>query len=171
MQVGLGRDRWGLVWRNCWQCHLSLNYLLLHWECCQLTSAFNKCGSCLDLAYLFAQATPEIHTMAKFLTELCLQEYGMLQYTPSKQAAAALYLSMKLASSSSQWTSTLQHYSNYSEEDILPCVRKMAQQVVAMSSSKQQAVRNKYSSTKFMKISNEPSLSSKVVQDLAVAVE
>ena len=95
----------------------------------------------------------------------------MLQYTPSKQAAAALYLSMKLSNSSAQWTSTLQHYSNYSEEDILPCVRKMAQQVVAMSSSKQQAVRNKYSSTKFMNIASKPSLLDKVILDLAAAAE
>ena len=126
----------------------------------------NKLFYCCDV-----QATPEIHTMAKFLTELCLQEYGMLQFTPSKQAAAALYLSMKLADSSAQWTTTLEHYSNYSEDNILPCVRKMAQQVVAVTTSKQQAVRNKYSSTKFMKIANEPSLSSKVVLDLAAAAE
>ena len=34
--------------------------------------------------------------MAKFLMELCLQDYSMLQYLPSQQAASALYLSIKM---------------------------------------------------------------------------
>lgn len=40
--------------------------------------------------------TPEIHTMAKFLMELCLVDYEMLKYTPSRIAASALCLSNKL---------------------------------------------------------------------------
>ena len=34
--------------------------------------------------------------MAKFLMELCLPEYSMLEYVPSQIAASALYLSLKL---------------------------------------------------------------------------
>ena len=34
--------------------------------------------------------------MAKFLMELCLPEYSMLEFHPSKIAAAALYISMQL---------------------------------------------------------------------------
>ena len=40
--------------------------------------------------------TPEIHTMAKFLMELCLVDYEMLKYPPSLVAASALCLSNKL---------------------------------------------------------------------------
>ena len=46
--------------------------------------------------HTYIQVTPEMHTMAKFLMELCLQDYPMLQYLPSQQAAAALYLSIKI---------------------------------------------------------------------------
>ncbi len=42
------------------------------------------------------QATPEIHTMAKFLIELCLPSYQMLDYKPSMLAAGALYLALSL---------------------------------------------------------------------------
>ena len=50
----------------------------------------------------FLQATPEIHTMAKFLMELCLTEYSMLCFLPSHLAAAALNLAMK-AYSAGEW--------------------------------------------------------------------
>ena len=42
------------------------------------------------------QATPEMHTMGKFLLELCLPDYSMLEFHPSLLAAAALYLAMQV---------------------------------------------------------------------------
>ena len=39
-----------------------------------------------------------MHTMAKFLMEICLPDYSMLEYLPSQIAAAALYISNKLYS-------------------------------------------------------------------------
>ena len=63
-------------------------------------------AKCDTLIYLylvsFLQATPEIHTMAKFLMELCLSEYSMLRFLPSHLAAAALNLAMK-AYSTGEW--------------------------------------------------------------------
>lgn len=44
--------------------------------------------------------------MGKFLLELCLPEYPMLEFLPSLQAAAALYLS-KLVNKAGGWVSTL----------------------------------------------------------------
>lgn len=113
-------------------------------------------------------ATPEIHTMAKFLMELCLPEYSMLEYVPSQIAASALYLSLKLHKAG-EWTATLQHYSSYSEADLLPCVRKIAHLVKNMFIAKQQAVKNKYSTGKFLKIAKEPSLLSNVIKELAAS--
>ena len=42
------------------------------------------------------QATPEMHTMGKFLMELCLPDYTTLEFLPSQIAAAALCLTMKM---------------------------------------------------------------------------
>ena len=50
--------------------------------------------------------TPEIHTMAKFLMELCLVDYEMLKYPPSMIAASALCLSIRLYGVSS-WVSVV----------------------------------------------------------------
>jgi cyclin B len=52
----------------------------------------------------FSQATPEVHTMAKFLLELCLPDYQMLAFTPSLCAASALYLS-KMVHKCGGWVS------------------------------------------------------------------
>ena len=65
-------------------------------------------AKCDTLIYLYLvhspQATPEIHTMAKFFMELCLTEYSMLRFLPSHLAAAALNLAMK-AYSAGEWVS------------------------------------------------------------------
>lgn len=44
----------------------------------------------------FCQVDASKHTMAKYLMELTIIEYDMVQYYPSEIAAAALCLSMKL---------------------------------------------------------------------------
>ena len=64
-------------------------------------------------------------------------------------------------------TPTLQHYSTYSEKELLLCAQRMAKLVLNMHSSKQQAVRNKYGSSKFLHISKEAVLQGKVIRYLA----
>ena len=93
------------------------------------------------------EVTPEIHTMAKFLMELCLVDYDMLKYLPSMIMSSALCLSIKLYGVSS-WNANLKHYSNYSSAEVSSCIGKMAMLVNKMDKSKQQAVKNKYVSIK-----------------------
>lgn len=107
------------------------------------------------------------HNLAKYLMELCLPEYSMCHYKPSIIAAAALCFSLKLLGDETVWDDTLTFYSNYSEEKLMPTVCKMAAIVVKSQSSKQQAVKSKYRSSKCMKISDIPQLKSRLVQSLA----
>lgn len=106
------------------------------------------------------------HTLAKYLMELTIVEYDMVQYLPSQIAAAALCLSMKLLDSS-KWTETLNHYSSYSEKDLFQTMQKLASLVIKAENSKLTAVRTKYSSSKFMKISTIAALKSPVIKELA----
>lgn len=64
-------------------------------------------------------------------------------------------------------TPALQHYSTYSESEVLPCVRKIASILIGMLTSKQQAVRNKYSSKKYLQVSKMEALHGKTVRSLA----
>ncbi|XP_048736661.1 G2/mitotic-specific cyclin-B-like [Ostrea edulis] len=106
------------------------------------------------------------HTLAKYLMELTIIEYDMVQYNPSQIAAAALCLSMKLLDGS-KWTDTLSHYSSYSEKDLLPLMQKLCSLVVKAETYKLTAVRTKYASSKFMKISTSSELKGQVVKEMA----
>nr|P13952.1 RecName: Full=G2/mitotic-specific cyclin-B [Spisula solidissima]CAA33513.1 unnamed protein product [Spisula solidissima] len=108
------------------------------------------------------------HTLAKYLMELTITEYDMVQYLPSKIAAAALCLSMKLLDST-HWTETLTHYSSYCEKDLVSTMQKLASLVIKAENSKLTAVHTKYSSSKFMKISKLAALKSPLVKELAAA--
>lgn len=107
------------------------------------------------------------HTLAKYLMELTLPEYDFVKYDPSEIAAAALYLSMSLIEPDAEWSSTLVHYSNYTESHLMPIVKKMALMVQKSPKSKYQAVRTKYASSKFMRISTIPELQSSQIAELA----
>nr|P24862.1 RecName: Full=G2/mitotic-specific cyclin-B [Patella vulgata]CAA41255.1 cyclin B [Patella vulgata] len=107
------------------------------------------------------------HTLAKYLMELTIIEYDMVHCNPSIIAAAALCLSMKVLDDS-QWSETLAHYSNYSEKEIYPVMQKLAQLVVKAETSKLTAVKIKYSSSRFMKISSIPELKSNAITDLVL---
>lgn len=69
-------------------------------------------------------------------------------------------------------TPTLQHYTMYSEDSLLPIMQHMAKNVVKVNKglTKQMTVKNKYGSSKQMKISTIPQLRSEVLAGLAQAV-
>ena len=72
-----------------------------------------------------AGSSPQLHTLCKYLIELCLIDYRMLKYNPSTQAAAAVYLARRMTKTTPVWTPTLEYYSKHSVDDLLPCARSM----------------------------------------------
>lgn len=108
------------------------------------------------------------HTLAKYLMELTIVDYEMVHYHPSEIAAAALCLSMKVLDHTT-WDDTLQFYSKYSEDHLLPIMKRMAVLVTKAGAGKLTAIYTKYKSSKFMKISVIPELKSQVIQELAKA--
>lgn len=112
------------------------------------------------------QVDPTKHTLAKYLMELTITDYESVQYTPSQIAAGALCLSIRTLDGDGDWSDTLHHYSNYSEENLAPVMRRMATLIMKSENSKLQAIRTKYSTSKFNKISSIPQLKSSVITDL-----
>ncbi|XP_072038247.1 G2/mitotic-specific cyclin-B-like [Amphiura filiformis] len=112
-------------------------------------------------------ADAQKHTLAKYLMELTLPEYDFVQYDPSEIAAAALNLAMQLLEPDVEWSTTLAHYSNYTDAHLAPIVTKMAILVQKSVKSKYQAVRTKFASSKFMRISGIPELKSSRITELA----
>lgn len=61
------------------------------------------------------------HTLAKYLTELSMPDYFMLQFKPSLIAATAVYLARRMNTTMEPWTETLEAHTGYSEGDMLSC--------------------------------------------------
>lgn len=114
-----------------------------------------------------AHADAVIHTMAKYLMELCLIEYECAHWEPSLVAATALYTTLKIIGEGSSWNATLKFYSQYSEEQLHPYVQTLCKIILRAPTSKYQSCRKKYGSTKLSRISKHPELESHVVQDMA----
>ncbi|XP_030269279.1 G2/mitotic-specific cyclin-B2-like isoform X1 [Sparus aurata] len=118
-----------------------------------------------------ASSDVERHTLAKYLMELTLIDYNMVHYRPSEVAAAALCLSQLLLEGL-PWSATQQHYSTYDEAHLKPIMQHIAKNIVTVNEGKTkfQAVKNKYSSSKLMKISLIPQLKSSIVRNMAAAL-
>ncbi|XP_034534542.1 G2/mitotic-specific cyclin-B2 isoform X2 [Notolabrus celidotus] len=118
-----------------------------------------------------ANSDVERHTLAKYLMELTLVDYDMVHYRPSEIAAASMCLSQLLLDGL-PWSPTQQHYSTYAEAHLKPIMQHIAKNVVTVNEGKTkfQAVKNKYSSSRLMKISLLPQLKSPVVVNMAAAL-
>ncbi|XP_037103417.1 G2/mitotic-specific cyclin-B2-like isoform X1 [Syngnathus acus] len=122
-------------------------------------------------ALVTTQCDTERHMLAKYLMELTLIDYEMVHYRPSEIAAAALCLSQLLLNGL-PWSPTQEHYSTYDEAHLKPIMQHMAKNVVKVNGGKTKfkAVRNKYSSSKLMKISLIPQLKSSLISNMAAAL-
>lgn len=105
------------------------------------------------------------HTLAKYLMELTINEYDMVHYHPSLIAAAALCLSIHLLYNG-DWNDTLSYYSTYTLTDLTETMKKLAKLVIKSETSKLTAVRIKYQSSKFNKISSIPELKGEQIRAL-----
>lgn len=70
-----------------------------------------------------ANSDAKLHTCCKYFLELCLPVYGMVAFTPSKIAAAAVFVTRTISKRTPVWDSTLQHYTGYSSSDLTDCVK------------------------------------------------
>ena len=111
------------------------------------------------------------HTLAKYIVELSLGIYSLCDVLPSKLAAAALALAMRMldpaASLRSVWNKSLVHYTKYSLSDLRPTVQRLAVVLVNASTAKLATVYQKYSSKKFMKIARIPVLDDPALKKIA----
>ncbi|XP_065840446.1 G2/mitotic-specific cyclin-B3-like [Oscarella lobularis] len=102
-----------------------------------------------------AEANLELHTLARYICELTLQEYDFIEHKASLLAASALYLAQKMKNAGS-WCPTLEHYSGYVEKDLMPCVHQLNALVGQTPKENVSVVRKKYSHQVFYRSSTLP---------------
>ncbi|NWH55275.1 CCNB1 protein, partial [Fregata magnificens] len=122
----------------------------------------------LRRASKIAEVDLEQHILAKYLMELSIVDYDMVHFPPSKTAAAASCLSLKLLDGC-EWTPTLQHYMSYTESELLPVMQHIAKNIVLVNEGiiKHAAIKNKYACSKNAKISSIEQLESSIIWNLA----
>ncbi|XP_063680931.1 G2/mitotic-specific cyclin-B-like [Bolinopsis microptera] len=99
-------------------------------------------------------ADGKVHTLGKYLTEICLTHMSMLKFKPSELAAGAFLVAQHVLMPDKKWNSTLTHYTGYTRDMALVPAKAICELVIRAEKSKHQAVRNKYSSSKFMSVSS-----------------
>ena len=102
---------------------------------------------------------------------MALSEYTLAHIPPSLLASAALSLSLMIqepgASLTSVWSPTLQFYSTYRPEDLLPVLPRLAAVITRRGGTELRAVHTKYSRRKFLKVAKMVELDGEIVQKLA----
>ncbi|KFV91418.1 G2/mitotic-specific cyclin-B1, partial [Eurypyga helias] len=121
----------------------------------------------LRRAVNIAEVNFEKYVLAMYLMELSIVDYDLAHFPPSKTAAAASCLALKL--NGYQWTETMQYCMYYAESDLLPIMQHMAKNVILVNRgmTKLSAVRNKYASRRNGRISTIEQLDSNIIWDLA----
>lgn len=100
-----------------------------------------------------ADSAPLEKALVEYLSELVLQEYQFVEYTSSHVAAAVVLCARLTINTAPVWTPSLQHYTQYSMDELMPCALKVAAVHRAAASNNLQAVREKHSVPTRMSIS------------------
>jgi cyclin B len=90
----------------------------------------------------------------KYLLELYLIEYKMIKYSPSWLAAATLYITIKVKKPALSKNFDLFFITGYTEDKLKECARDIIIILDCANKTSLQAVRNKYSMSKFMDVAN-----------------
>jgi cyclin B len=93
-------------------------------------------------------ADKKIVQLSCYLLDSTLQHYSLLHYLPSQLAAAAVFISRRVAGRNG-WSPTLLNYSFYCEEEIIPVAKAILQAKNASQSTELKAVTKKYSSSRY----------------------
>jgi len=103
-----------------------------------------------------ARSDSRTHCLSKYIAELTLTEYSVLQFTPSQVAAASVYVARRMTDKTPSWTPTLEKYTTYCEEELLPCIEELNDIVKKADKSQLKAIRKKYLSPKLLEVARIP---------------
>ena len=96
-----------------------------------------------------AQCDTRTKLIAYYFCEKCMPEFDMLEFKPSIIASAAVLLALKASDPNKSWTSTLEFYTKYTQEDVTPCAERIINIVQKAETASLQAIRKKYAQQKF----------------------
>jgi G2/mitotic-specific cyclin 1/2 len=100
-----------------------------------------------------AHADATIGMVSRFITEYSLSSYSLsTNYLPSHIAAASIALALRIVGRP-PWSATLQYYTGFTYEQLMPCMQEMRELVQKAPTLKTQAIYKKYSQAKYLQAS------------------
>lgn len=103
--------------------------------------------------FLHQSVSKQVESLAMFLGELSLIDSDpFLKYLPSQTAAAAFILANHTVTGGS-WPKSLSEMTEYSLDDLMPCIEDLHQTYLSAAQHAQQAVKEKYKSSKYHEVS------------------
>eukprot|EP00929_Paragymnodinium_shiwhaense_P013992 TRINITY_DN121846_c0_g1_i1.p1 TRINITY_DN121846_c0_g1~~TRINITY_DN121846_c0_g1_i1.p1 ORF type:complete len:552 (-),score=135.98 TRINITY_DN121846_c0_g1_i1:93-1685(-) len=107
----------------------------------------------LDRFHRLNGCTDAHRDLAHYVMELTLIDYDMVRHTPSRLAAAAIMLSNKLLRRKPAWPSDLARQSGLEEREVKHCAQQLCRLLEGAETGSLQAVRKKFSQTRFHAVS------------------
>ena len=108
-----------------------------------------------------ARSDSYTHTLAKYITELSILHYEMVNYLPSEIAAASVYIARMMRGIHPVWNSNLRHYTRYSEHQLASVVSTLNQFVTFhwnKPNNDKNAIFTKYANRRLLSVANTPAV-------------
>jgi cyclin B len=105
---------------------------------------------CLEIYQCYLNMNEQIIMFSKYLLELILTEYKMLKYNSNLQAAASIYISLKIFNS--DILDYLLERSEFLEEELKFCCKDICSILDSLETSMFQNVKVKYSHPRFLEV-------------------
>lgn len=96
-------------------------------------------------------------TLARFVLELSLQCYDLIDQKDSLMAASALWLAFKMKRNG-EWNETLLYYTSHTEKEVLSLAKRLSAMVDESKDKKLQTIWQKYSHKIFYEVAKTPLL-------------
>ncbi|ESO83758.1 hypothetical protein LOTGIDRAFT_222373 [Lottia gigantea] len=100
-------------------------------------------------------------TLARYILEMSLMDYSLISVRESKVAAAALHLARRMKNEG-QWTKTLEYFSTYKVEELLPIVHKL-NTLITSPPKNLTTIISKYSHTVFHEVAKVKTIKNEVI--------
>jgi cyclin A len=102
------------------------------------------------------EADAQLRNTALFYLEHAVLDYKYLGFLPSQLAYSSLYLAHLHLRKPDAWSFTLQYYSKSQATDFRACAQNLLDFTILIASSKYQAIRRKYSSSRYNEVARMP---------------
>lgn len=99
-----------------------------------------------------AQSDSATHTLSKYICELSVVAYDMIQFLPSHIAVAAVFLARRMKNISPNWCPNLLYHADVTAEEIQPCAIALNRVLVAVHKEATCAIYRKYADSRFLAV-------------------